>query len=255
MKPSITSRKNAIYRTLAVLFCLGVWQAASMSIGQEILLVSPVRAAGALIRMMGTRSFYQSVLSSFGRILAGFALGTVSGVLLAAAAGCSRLVRTLLEPLMHAVKATPVASFVILALIFIRSAWLSVFTSFLMVLPIMYTSVLAGIDSADEQLLEMARVFRMSWPARVRGIYLNAAYPHFLSACVLAMGMCWKAGIAAEVIGLPAQSIGAALYQAKIFFSTPDMYAWTLAIVLLSLLFEKVMLRLTALIGRRMGGM
>ena len=149
MRLSTTSRKILI-RALAVVFWLGVWQIASMIIGQEILLVSPVRAAKTLIDLMGTGAFWQSVFSSFGRILLGFALAATLGAVLAALAGLSRAVRVLLEPLMHTVKATPVASFVILALIFIRSTNLSVFISFLMVLPIMYTNVLAGIDAAED---------------------------------------------------------------------------------------------------------
>lgn len=251
MKPSITSRKKILFRALAVLFWLGVWQIASMLIGQELLLVSPVRAASTLIGLMATRAFWQSVFSSFGHILEGFALATALGAALAAA---SRAVRALLQPLMHAVKATPVASFVILALVFIRSARLSVFISFLMVLPIMYTNILAGIDAADRRLLEMARVFRIGPLRTARSVYLSAAYPHFLSACTLSLGMCWKAGVAAEVIGYPRHSIGEALYLAKLNFDTPDIFAWTLAVILLSVGFEKLILFLTRRLGRALGG-
>ena len=253
MRPSTTSRKPLI-RALAILFWLGVWQAASMMIGQEILLVSPVRAAETLIGLMGERSFWRSVFSSFGHILLGFTLAAALGVLLAVLAGVSRAVEILLEPLMHAVKATPVASFVILALVFIRSDRLSVFISFLMVLPIMYTNVLAGIGAADEKLLEMARLFRVGPLRTARSVYLNAVYPHFLSACALSLGMCWKAGVAAEVIGYPRHSIGEALYLAKLNFDTPDIFAWTLAVILLSVGFEKLILALMRLLGRALGG-
>ena len=253
MKPSTTSRKHLI-RALAVLFWLGVWQIMSMAIGQEILLVSPVRAAKTLIGMAVTAAFWQSVFSSFGRILLGFALATALGLALAVLAGASRVARALFEPLMHAVKATPVASFVILALIFIRSTYLSVFISFLMVLPIMYTNLLAGIDAADRKLLEMAKVFRLG-PLRTAGsVYLTSVYPHFLAACALALGMCWKAGVAAEVIGLPRRSIGEALYQAKLYFNTPELYAWTLAVILLSVGFEKLILAATRRLGKAFGG-
>ena len=255
MKPSITSRKReALVRAAAVFFWLAVWQGASMAIGQELLLVSPVRAVMTLFDLMKTASFYRAVFSSLGRIALGFVLAAVLGVLLAALAGRWRAVRILLEPLMHAVKATPVASFVILALIFIKSRHLSVFISFLMVLPVMYTNVLAGIDATDRGLLEMARVFRLGAARTIMSVYWDCVYPYFLSACVLALGLCWKAGVAAEVIGLPAHSIGEALYQAKLFFNTPELFAWTIAIVLLSVGFERLFVALAALIGRRMGG-
>lgn len=241
-------------RFFAVLFWLIVWQAASMIIGQELLLVSPVKAAGTLLSMMGTAEFYLSVAGSLFRILAGFALGAVLGAALAALAYAARPVDELLAPLMYAIKATPVASFVILALIFISSRHLSVLMSFLMVLPLIYTNVLTGLKHTDRRLIEMARVFHMSMGARIRGIYVPAAYPHFLSACALALGLSWKAGIAAEVIGLPDRSIGEALYQAKIFFSTPELFAWTLAIILLSVALEQAVMRgVKALSGRLEG--
>ncbi len=241
-------------RLLAVLFWLLVWHMASVSIGQEILLVSPITAFRTLFELMGTPSFYQSVSSSLGRILSGFALGVLAGTLLAALAYALPLFSALLHPIMYAIKSIPVASFIILALFFIRTQYLSVLMSFLMVLPILYTNVLTALENTDKKLLEMAKVFRLSALTRIRAIYLPAAFPHFLSASALALGMSWKAGIAAEVIALPSRSIGESLYQAKIFFAAPEMFAWTLAILILSVLLEQTMLAVMRFINRRIEG-
>ena len=179
MKATSTSpkAKDKLLRLGAVLFWLLIWQLGSMAVDQEILLVSPVSACATLIRLMGESSFYQAVFGSFGRILAGFALSTVLGILLAALSCAFSPVRVLLRPLLSTIKATPVASIVILALIWIRSTNLSIFISFLMVLPIAYENVLRGLDSADPKLLEMARVFRLPFAGRVRAIYAPAAFP------------------------------------------------------------------------------
>ena len=252
-KPASGRKKNIALRAAAALFWLGVWQALSMLIGQEILLVSPVVAVRTLWAMLGEAAFYRRVLSSFGRILLGFFLALVTGALLGALAGGLKPVRILLDPLMHAVKATPVASFIILALVFMRAKHLSVFISFLMVLPVMYVNVLSGLDAVDRKLLQMARVFRLSRLRTALSVYMIAVYPYFLSACALSLGMCWKAGVAAEVIGLPDSSIGEALYRAKLYFDTPEVYAWTLAIVILSLVFEKLTLAAAKALGRALG--
>lgn len=244
--------RTKLYKALAVVFWLGVWQLLSSLIGQEILIVSPVQAVRTLLSFLGKGSFYRAVGFTLTRILAGFLLGFAVGIPLALLSRRFSAVRILLSPLMHAVRATPVASFVILALVFIRARRLSVFISFLMVLPVAYSNLLAGLDSADQALLEMARVFRVSRLRQLREIELPAAYPALLSACELSLGMCWKAGVAAEVIGLPDGSIGEALYQAKIFFSTPELFAWTLAIILISLMLEKAVMRLLGLLRRRM---
>ena len=138
----------------------------------------------------------------------------------------------------------------ILALIWIPSKNLSIFMAFLMVLPLIYSNFLEGLNRADAQLLEMAKVFRMSAFNRIRGIYWPAAFPYLLTAMRLSLGMCWKAGIAAEVIAQPKNSIGSALHRAKVFFSTPELFAWTLAIILLSVTLEKCMLHLVNRLGR-----
>ena len=101
-------------------------------------------------------------------------------------------------------------------------------------LPVVYAGVLGGIADTDPRLLEMARVYRLPLTARLRYIWLPGIFPSFCQSCIAAMGMCWKSGVSAEVIGLPDHSVGDALYRAKITLSTPDVFAWTLVIVLLS---------------------
>ena len=237
-----TTCRNRIIRVLAVAFWIAVWQGVSLAVGSEILVASPARTFGALLSLLREGAFYRAVLGSLMRICAGFALALALGIALGALSFAVRWVRALLHPVVSVVKATPVASFVILALIWISSKNLSIFISFLMVFPIMYENMLAGLESADAKLLEMGQVFHLSRMARIRAIYLPAAYPFLLSAARLSLGMCWKSGIAAEVIGQPRQSIGAELNQAKLFFNTPDLFAWTVTIIVVSVAFERLVL-------------
>ena len=120
-----------------------------------------------------------------------------------------------------------------------------------MVFPPVYMGVLEGIRQTDGKLLEMAKVFRVPLGRQVRAIYLPAVLPHFRTAVSLGLGLCWKAGIAAEVIGLPGGSLGERLYSAKVYFQTPDLFAWTAVIVAVSVAFEKLFLALVdALAGK-----
>ena len=122
----------------------------------------------------------------------------------------------------------------------------------LMVLPVVYTNVLEGIRAADRKLLEMAQVFSLTPAKIIRYIYLPQILPYFQAACGTALGLCWKSGIAAEVIGIPSGSIGERLQQAKVYLDTPDLFAWTLVIVLLSLSFEKLFLFLLKKLALRL---
>ena len=239
-----TTKKRRTGMLAAVFFWLAVWQAAAMAIGQEVFLVSPVQAVATLVQLLPQADFWQRVAFSTGRILLGFGLGAVISVVLAVAAERWSWVETLLAPVMQLVKATPVASFIILALVWVSGKSLSILISFLMVLPVLYGVVRTGIESADAQLLEMARVFRLPLARRVKAIWLPAVLPAFRQGCSVALGICWKSGVAAEVIGLPDGSIGDALYRAKITLSTGELFAWTFVIILLSAGFEKLFLAL-----------
>lgn len=249
-KPDQASQKNSEtsyrprLRLWAALFWLTVWQFASQALGQEILLVSPISVLVRLTSLVRTLPFWEAIGFSLSRISIGFLSAAFMGVLLASLSARFHLVKELLSPFILTIKAIPVASFIILALIWIPSKNLSVFISFLMVFPVIYTNVLDGILSTSQELLEMAQVFALPPGRTIRYIYVSQVLPFFQSACTIGLGLCWKSGIAAEVIGIPDGSIGESLYNAKIFLNTPDLFAWTLVIVIVSLTFEKFFLKL-----------
>ena len=169
-------------------------------------------------------------------------MAVIFGGILAALSIKFYVMEELIRPLVFTIKSIPVASFVILVLIWVPSKNLSVVISFLMVFPIIYTNLLEGVRQTDKKLLEMAEVFSLSRFVRLRYVYLPQILPYFRTGCCVGLGLCWKAGVAAEVIGIPDHSIGEQLYQAKVYFNTPDLFAWTVVIVLLSVLFERFFL-------------
>ena len=234
----------------AVLLWLLVWQAASMALDSDILLVSPLRVIATLLALLPTARFWASLLGSVARILGGFFLAAALGTLLAALAARFKRVEEWLAPPVLAMKTVPVASFVILALIWFGSRNLSVFIALVMVFPVIYTNVLAGVRAADRELTEMARVFRIPLLRRIRCIALPQVAPYFRAGCALGLGLCWKAGVAAEVIGMP--SIGERLQQAKVYLDTPELFAWTLVIVLISVGFEKLFMAALSALERRL---
>jgi NitT/TauT family transport system permease protein len=228
----------------AVLFWLVVWQLGSMQLGKDILLVSPLKVLLRLGELIPTAVFWKSVAFSFIRIASGFLLAAFVGSLTALLSAKFLWIRELLAPLLLTVKSVPVASFIILALIWFSSKSLSVLISFLMVLPVIYTNTLSGILSVDKSLWEMAKVFRLSQGRKFRYIDLPQILPYFYSGCEVGLGLCWKSGVAAEVIGMPTGSIGERLQQSKVYLNTPDLFAWTVVIVVISCLFERFFLTL-----------
>ena len=229
---------------LVILFWAGVWQVATAIVHQDILLVSPGAVLVRLAELVATAGFWGTVWYSFARIVAGFLLAALVGVLAAALAASTRAVDALLTPLVTAMRSTPVVSFIILVLMWANAGQLAFVISFLMVVPIFYTNVLEGIRRRDHSLLEVAAVFRVPLLRRLPAIDVPAVLPYFIAACRIGVGFAWKSGIAAEVIGLPQGSIGERLYQAKIFLSTADLFAWTVVIVVVSFAFERLVVAL-----------
>ena len=228
-------------RLWAAGFWILLWQLAAMALDQELLLASPLRVLESLTALALTGGFWAAAAGSLLRIGTGFLLAVVTGSALAALSARFRWAEELLAPLMTAVRAVPVASFIILALILFSARNLAVLISFLMVLPVFYFNTLEGIRAVDRELLEMARVFRIPVGRRLRYLYLPRIFPHFRSACDVGVGMSWKSGVAAEVIGVCSGSIGEHLYNAKVYLETPELLAWTLTVILLSLLCQRLL--------------
>lgn len=249
MKTS-TSSVNRI-SLWAVLFWLLVWQIAAMAMDQPLLLVSPLETLQRLATLVLEPIFWRSVGFSVGKIMLGFGLSCLLGILLAALAYRFKPVRQLLSPLTAAIKAIPVASFVILALLWVSSKNLSILISIMIGFPVIYLNTLTGLDSMDRKLLEMAQVFRIPLGKRIGVVYFSQVLPFLRSGLNVAIGLCWKSGVAAEVIGIPSGSVGQQLYNAKVYLETADLFCWTLVIVLLSVACEKMLALLLTFAERR----
>lgn len=215
-----------------------------MAVGSALLLPSPGETLKRFAQLLTQSESWAIVGLSMARIMSGYLLGVLCGVLLGALTARVPFADALLAPLRSVVKATPVTSFILLALLWLTSEAVPLFISFLMVLPVVWASTLDAALHTDRQLLEMARVFRLGRLKTLTKIYVPSVLPQLLAACATALGFAWKSGVAAEIIALPKRSIGYRLYEAKLAIETVDLFAWTLLIVLLSMLLETLLVRL-----------
>lgn len=234
---------------MIILFWLCVWQFAAAMMHNDILLVGPIQVGAALLGNMAEADFLRIVFYSAGRIGLGFFAALFCGLLFGALSYRYILLEEFLSPLMAVLKSIPVASFVVLLLIWYGSSFLSFFISFLIVFPNVYVNTIAGLKSADRQLLEMADVFGVGGWNRFWFLYRPALMPYLRSSLKIALGMSWKSGVAAEVIGMPGYSLGERLYMSKIYLDTAGLFAWTLLVIFLSFLFEKAVLYLLQRFG------
>lgn len=233
--------KKILKYSLITLIWIGIWQLIAMAVGQELLFPTPWAVAVRIGELLLTAQFYRTVGLSLLRILIGMIIGTLIGALGGLLTAFSRLARDFFAPLLAIIKSTPVASFIILIVLWISRDMTPLIIALMMVAPVVWANVETGILNTDKALLEMARAYEMSFGAKIKHIYLPSITPYFLASLKASLGMAWKAGIAAEVLLQPIVSIGKMISDSKILLETVDLFAWTAVVIVLSVIIEKTM--------------
>lgn len=248
MRISTTSdkRKRMIKGAVAAIFWIGIWYAAALAVNTSLILPMPHEVIVRLGELVVTGRFWIKTGVTLFRIVSGLAIGLLLGVAMAVLSAVSEWARAVMLPVIRIVRATPVASFIILVMLWVGYSIVPIVIGAIIVMPVVYQNVYEGIRSTDRELLEMARAYRLSRRKVIRHIYIPGVRPYFLSAAVTSLGLAWKSGVAAEVLARPTDAIGSEIYFTKIYLEIPDLFAWTMVIIVLSLLLEK---GLTALMG------
>lgn len=240
MKISITVETKIIKRTAILIFWLFIWEIFSIFVNEELFLPSPFKVLKTLVILMGKLYFWESVFSSIARVIVGILISVFIGIIAGLVAGLNKFIEELLEPLIVAVKATPVISIIIIALVWFSSSNVVIFTAILICFPIVYTNVLQGISSIDKNLIQMAYVFKVKNKYVLKDIYIPSIKNYIVSGVLMCMGIGWKVSVASEVLSIPRYSIGLNLLNSKTTLETPELFAWTIVVVILSFIFERV---------------
>lgn len=236
MSPKLQKTLFRVAIPLAV--WLGVWQLAAWWVGRDLLLPAPASVAACLVELGQTGEFWWSALSTLARVVGGLVGGVVLGTLLAFFTHFSPWADRIFSPAIRVLRATPVVCFILLVYLWVARANIPGLIAGMMVLPVVWGSLTAGLKAVDGQLLELARAYGFSRLKTLRLIYLPSLRPHFTAALLNGFGLAWKSGVAAEVLCPPKFAIGSSIQQARQALETPELFAWTAVIVALSLVLE-----------------
>ncbi len=247
--------KRAAGRVVVVVFWLAVWEIADRVINNRLMLAGPIRTGQALVEQFSRPEFWLISGASLGRIALGFTVALVFGILLALVAHRAAWFREFIAPVVSVVKTVPVVSFIIMLLIWLGGQALTSWLAFLIVVPLVYTSMLAGLGAVGRHELERAQVYGVSRAKQFWYISRPAFMPFLASACKVGVGMSWRAGVMAELFAATAPSIGREMFAAKTFLDTPTLFAWTVVVMLLSVVFERLVMTLLRFLSRPFGGL
>lgn len=245
MQASIMKNKRIWIGLLFLAFWIVLWELCSTFIDLSFAVPHPIPTFKVLLEMLlpikdptVTLHFWITVISSAARILLGFILGIIAGLILFLISSKIQWLDIGIRQLMVAIKATPVASFIMVLWILIGRDSVPIAIALLMVAPIVYQSIYDGYRQLDPSLNEMLATFRVPLTRRMRIFIIPQLVRYISPALLSAAGLAWKAGIAAEIIAYTKNSIGRELSDAKSFFEGEALFAWTIAVILLSLLLE-----------------
>ncbi len=240
MKSNLTRNAYAVWlrRTLIVALWIAIWEVMYLLIGRDIYFPSPVSVVKTFFGLLPHKATWTIIGYSIYRTLFAIAASAILGVIFGMLCGLNRTPYDVINPLIVVLKSTPVVSVIIIAIIWFRSTDVPIFSGFLMCFPIVFTATVAGIRSTDPKLIEMCSFYKVGRFEKLKALYFASARPYINASVVSAIGICWKAVAAAEVLSMPRLSIGANLFFAKTSLDPALLFAWTAIIILLSFVFE-----------------
>ena len=218
-----------------------IWQLLSMLVGSRLLLLpSPLDTLRSMGEIVSSKSGWQSIGMTVVRILAGFLLGCAVGIGFAVLTSHSRVFDWLLRPLRSLIKTTPITSFALILLVSVISGAVPVIVAMIVVIPMIWQTTEEAIKNRDVHLSEMAKIYLSPWK-KLRYVTLTQVLPQFFASASTALGFAWKAVITAEILALPKLGIGRQMQFHKIHVEIPELFAWTLLVILLSVILENAL--------------
>lgn len=251
---SITMHSKFKFKNIIIfVFWIVVWQILYMIVNEPLFLAGPYGTLKSLVKVLKEVSTYGIIAKSVTKIIGGFFVALMTAVLTAFMAWSMKIIREGLTPLMAFAKAVPIASVIVLFLAWFSSSGISCFVAGFVAFPLVYFEILSALDDIDSKILEMLTVYRVTFFKRLRYVYFPAICGRLFVMARIAVGMCIRAGVAAELIGVPSYSIGEKLYKAKLYLEISDLFAWTIIIVTAGYICEKIMIGILKIIVHKAG--
>ena len=230
-----------------IAFWIGIWYLSvliysainDMSLTYNPLFPYPHDVIKSLFRLFGTSTYYTATISTLGRILLSIIIAVILGTLCAFACAKIKILHSFMHPLLSTIRSVPVTVFVFILYLLIFD-FTSMFITILMVFPIVFSNVYEGITNIDKDLYEVCQIYKIPLKQRMRALYVPTIMPYFVSALTTSVGLAWKAGVAAEALCPPDNSMGLSISLAKQNFDNEELFAWALTLVIINSIFELV---------------
>ncbi|MCX7828721.1 MAG: ABC transporter permease [Thermanaerothrix sp.] len=220
---------------------LALWYTASSEGGMgSVLFPSPLRVFRTLFELLTSGELARHVVVSLLRVLQGFFLSSLSGVLLGTLIGLSGSLRICLGPLLEFLRHIPPLAVLPLLVLWFGIGEASkvaviVAASFFPV----FISTLHGVAGADQRLLEVGKAFGLPRARIVARIVLPCAMPAIMSGLRLGLGYGWRSLIGAELVAA-SSGLGYLINDAQAMLRTDVILAGVVVLGLIGSLTDRL---------------
>ena len=242
--------ENILAPVVGLAIFIGVWYACSAAIGIKIILPSPTDTLLGLFSLFGQRSFYLAVGRTLARAFIGFLVAFSAACLFAALGQGIRFFKKMFAPIAVIFRVLPTISVILLVLIWFKSATAPYVITFLVLFPMLYTTVSDAAEIVDKELLEMTKAYRFSRSKTLLSFYIPQMLPSLLTGASITLSFAVKLTVAAEVLAFTGASMGRAMQQSAAYMQTDLLLAWTLVAILLGFLLEGIVVLIRKFVVR-----
>ena len=220
---------------------LVAWEAGSRIAGSDLIFPGPLTVLERYFLLIQNETFFQALLSSFWRVVLGIVISVPLGIGIGIIASLDKRAYAFFRPLFAVIAATPVMSVILIAFLALGAEHTPIFTSFLMIFPIMTSNTIEGARAVDPKLLELFKIYKLSLREKIRYLYIPSIMPFILGGLRSSLSLCWKIVVAAEILVQPARALGTGMQRARSQLETPELFAWTLATVIAAALSQFIL--------------
>lgn len=246
MISTLQNKMKKILKNIGIIiFWIFIWELLYLIVNKNIVIPSPYNVFINLTNLIKTKEFYISIINTFRSIIIGFFLALATGILTGIINLLIPWTKEIIKPIINIIRVTPVASFVILALVFMQTKNLPILVSFFMVLPLVWRNIIESFKSIDNNLIEMSNLFKVSKLSQIKNIYLPHSLPYLLAAVHTGFGYSWKSVITAEIIASSSITIGSYILDSKVYLDSVELFSWTIVVIVLSIITEKILFYLS----------
>lgn len=236
---------------LGLILFFTIWQVLAIYLDANTIIPGLAEIFIILTNLIYKKTFLLAVVSTIGKVVVALSLTLLIGIPLGVLLGINSKLYDMFRPIIMIIQAVPVISWLTLVIF----AWGigfkgPIFITFLSLFPIALLTTISGVRNLDNNLLEMATLYRVPGWLIIKDIYLGSLVPFIVAILDVTLGQAWKVILVSEYL-CGNSGLGVLILAARYEVNPPKVWALTFLAVLLGLLTERLVKMLLGKVAKQ----